>query len=388
MGAAKIFTFHRVALADRYCDSLEGQGIADSRSGLFLAAPRRTGKSTFLREDLVPAMQKRGWTTIYVDLWADKSKDPAPLITGAVKTKLASFAGTITKLARASGLEKVNVFGALSLNLDSMALPAGLTLADALEALVQAGKAPVAIVIDEAQHALSAQSGLDAMFALKAARDQLNQGSGQQQLSIVLTGSNRDKLAHLVLKRTQPFFGSQVTRFPLLEKEFTDAYTDFVNPQLATSNQFAYDDMFEAFKLVGHRPEMLRSIVAEIALNAGANHLGEDLRNGAEEIKQRMWGALQSEFAELSDIQRAVLETIINEGRNFIPFSEASMRAYAQLLKQERVAIPSVQAALDALREKGLVWRAAYGDYALEDESLVAWYKTRMQECERVGNTP
>lgn len=379
MCAAKTFTFHRPTLADSYCDSLEGQGLADSRSGLFLAAPRRTGKSTFLREDLLPAMQQRGWTTIYVDLWADKSKDPATLITGAVKTKISSFAGVVTRMAKAAGLEKVNVFGALSLNLESLELPKGLTLSDGLEALVEAGKAPVAIVIDEAQHALSTQAGVDAMFALKAARDHLNQGSGQQRLFIVLTGSNRDKLAHLVLKRTQPFFGSQVTRFPLLGKDFTDAYADFVNPQLADSNQFAHNDMFEAFKLVGHRPEMLRSIVGDIALNAGAEHLGEELKNGAEELKERMWGAMESEFADLPDIQRAVLETIISQGKNYVPFSEASMRAYASLLEQEKVSVPSVQAALDALREKGLVWRAAYGDYALEDESLASWYKTKIQ---------
>jgi hypothetical protein len=282
-------------------------------------------------------------------------------------------------MAKASGLEKVNVFGALSLNLESLELPKGLTLTDALEALVQAAKAPVAIVIDEAQHALSTQAGVDSMFALKAARDHLNQGTGHQRLFIVLTGSNRDKLAHLVLKRTQPFFGSQVTRFPLLSKDFTDAYTNFVNPQLADSNQFAHEDMFEAFKLVGHRPEMLRNIVGEIALNAGADHLGEELKNGAEEIKERMWGAVESEFADLPDIQRVVLETIIAQGKNYVPFSEASMRAYASLLHQKKVSVPSVQAALDALREKGLVWRAAYGDYALEDESMASWCKNRVQ---------
>lgn len=378
MCASKTFTFHRPILADSYCNSLEGLGFVDSRSGLFLAAPRRTGKSTFLREDLLPAMQRRGWTTIYVDLWTDRSKDPAVLITSAVKAKIGSFAGVITKMAQATGLEKINVFGALSLNLASLELPGGITLADALEVLAQAGRAPVAMIIDEAQHALSTQAGVDAMFALKAARDHLNQGMGQQGLFIVLTGSNRDKLAHLVLKRTQPFFGSQVTRFPLLGKDFTDAYVDFVNPQLAASNQFTYDDMFEAFRLVGHRPEMLRSIVGEIALHAGANHLGEELKNNAEEIKESMWGAMESELAELSEIQRAVLETVIAQGRNYVPFSEASMRAYATLMQQEKVLVPSVQAALDALRDKGLVWRAAYGDYALEDESLASWYKTRL----------
>ena len=142
--------------------------------------------------------------------------------------------------------------------------------------------------------------------------------------------------------------------------------------------------MFEAFRLVGHRPEMLRSIVGEIALNAGAGYLGEALKNGAGDIKARMWGAMESEFADLPDMQRAVLETMIDQGKNYVPFSEASMRAYATRLQQEKVAVPSVQAALDALRDKGLVWRAAYGDYALEDESLANWYQTRTQG--RVGN--
>lgn len=90
---------------------------------------------------------------------------------------------------------------------------------------------------------------------------------------------------------------------------------------------------------------------------------------------------MESEFAELPDIQRVVLETIIAQGKNYAPFSEASMRADASLLQQEKVSVPSIQAAVDALREKGLVWRATYGDYALEDESLAVWYKTRIRRA-------
>lgn len=35
---------------------------------LFLAAPRRTGKSTFLRQDLAPEAENLDWLPIYVDL--------------------------------------------------------------------------------------------------------------------------------------------------------------------------------------------------------------------------------------------------------------------------------------------------------------------------------
>jgi hypothetical protein len=47
------FTFKRVSLAQAYCDSLAGKGIVNATSGLFLAGPRRVGKSTFLINDLI-----------------------------------------------------------------------------------------------------------------------------------------------------------------------------------------------------------------------------------------------------------------------------------------------------------------------------------------------
>lgn len=109
------------------------------------------------------------------------------------------------------------------------------------------------------------------MFALKAARDQLNQGrEGEGSgLHLVFTGSNRDKLAHLVLGKSQPFFGSSIRSFPLLGKAFTQAYTEHLNAHLAKTNQFNAAHIDEAFELVGRRPEMLRTIVGEVALELG-----------------------------------------------------------------------------------------------------------------------
>ncbi len=47
-----------------------------------------------------------------------------------------------------------------------------------------------------------------------------------------MTGSNRDKLAQLVIKKEQPFFGSDITAFPLLGKDYTDFFTAKVNKAL------------------------------------------------------------------------------------------------------------------------------------------------------------
>ncbi len=174
-----------------------------------------------------------------------------------------------------------------------------------------------------------------------------------------------------------PFYGCRITRFPLLDRRFSDSFTNFVNAKLAANNQFAAGDVFEAFKLVGHRPEMLRNIIADLALEGNAETLASQLKAGAAAFRERIWGAMESEFAALSPIQRAVLERILQQGYDYAPFSEVSLKAYAALAEED-VTVADVQGALNALRQKNLIWQAAYGDYALEDESMALWYKNRL----------
>ena len=80
--------FHRPQLADRLAEQiLHTSPTSASPSGVFLAAPRRTGKSTFVREDLRPALQKRGALVLYADLWVDRSTDPSELLSAAIRTE-------------------------------------------------------------------------------------------------------------------------------------------------------------------------------------------------------------------------------------------------------------------------------------------------------------
>ena len=53
--------FHRPGLAARIAGQvLHVSPTSASSSGVFLAAPRRTGKTTFMREDLAPALSEKG----------------------------------------------------------------------------------------------------------------------------------------------------------------------------------------------------------------------------------------------------------------------------------------------------------------------------------------
>lgn len=216
-----------------------------------------------------------------------------------------------------------------------------------------------------------------AMFALKAARDYLNQGvDTQQRLFLVFTGSNQDKLSRLVLKRDQPFYGCRVSKFPLLDRGYADDYTRFINTKLANDNQFDADDMWAAFDLVGRRPEMLKAIIADLALEGGTESLRDKLNRGAQAFRSNIWGEMDSDFNALTKIQQAVLVRLIDAGTAFEPFKETSLVAYSAYAGR-RVSTSDAQAALAALREKNLVWQAAYGDYALEDESMATWYNSQ-----------
>lgn len=373
--------FHRKALAEALVRDLAGESFADYSSGLFLAAPRRTGKSTFLENDLTPECAARGWLPVYVDLWINREVDPAELIAGAIGRALSEFESTARKAAKKAGIDKINLLRTLSWDFSKPQLPAGTTLAKALEVLHEGSGQMVVLIVDEAQHALNSESGLNAMFALKAARDQLNRGNRPDGLRLVFTGSSRDKLANLVLKSKQPFYGAHITAFPLLGRDFVEFVTGVWNTRLAATNQFNADDLEYAFGLVGRRPEMLNALLTEVSVGLGeASNLAELLRTGALNHQAGVWSDYESAYNDLSPLQKAVLEVMaerVISKQPFTPFSEQTFNDVNRKLElagsDANASTPNVQKALDVLREKELVWKASRGEYALEDSSMADW---------------
>lgn len=369
------FIFERPALAKVYCDSLMGKGIAHATSGLFLTAPRRVGKSTFLLRELIPEATKRKWTTIYIDLWADKNANLADIITDAIKNKIIESENKLRKMIKKIKLDKINLMGSFVINFANSDWSENLTLPNALMLLYKVLEQPILLIIDEAQQALMHEKAMNAMFAIKSARDQMNNLGQDPALMLVFTGSSRDKLGHLVLKKNQPFFGSEVTSFPLLNKDYTDTFTDWVNQNLAASNQFAKENMYYAFKLVGHRPEILRQIAGRIALSGEANRFAELLQQDALIWQNRVWEEHENSFHSLTLLQKVILQILIKQGHYWSPFSEESMLLYSQMTGQKDISTATVQTALQGLRELNLVWHSGRGAYALEDESFAEWFK-------------
>lgn len=366
--------FHRTAIAaDLANKALQSGAGTAATSGLFLAAPRRTGKSTFLREDLRPALEKAGALVLYVDLWADRQAEPGSVIVNAVRAELARFDGVIAKLAKATGMEKVSVGGALTFSLDKVGSGRGVPLAAALAALSDEVRKTIVLIIDEAQHAITSQGGMDALFALKAARDELN-SSSHHGLRVIATGSNRDKLAMLRSSRDQAFFGAPLVSFPRLDRDFVAWFCDNVGLPAALD----VDQTHELFVQTQHRPEML---------GAAADQLRYDFNLQAGEVAQRFQQEVLQQIEEannellrvvhsLTPLQSTVLRVIAARGTAYAPFEAATMAAYGAVMNasgQEpgyKLDASQIQSALQALQDKALVWKAQRGVYALEESGL------------------
>jgi hypothetical protein len=379
--ASAEFHFPRRRQAEAIMAGLKGEGLADYGSGLFLAAPRRTGKSTFLRRDLLPVMEKDDVLPIYVDLWSDRDKDPADLLAAAIRRAIADNGRPAAKLARNMGLTKVGVGSFISFDLDRIGKPDGVTLSDALRHLRAVTGRRIALIVDEAQHALSSEAGVSAMFGLKAARDAMNQvpdGENARGLLLVFTGSHRDKLANLVMRRDQPFFGAAITSFPLLGRDFADALTAWTNTRLSAASRIDPDVVHDAFKLLGHRPELIRQAIATAALNPAETGTVNDLLSiEARRLREGMLEALRQELAGLTPVQAAVLRSVAADG-SLAPFSAKALKGYAELAGKP-VEVTDAQGALDALRKKGLIWKSDRSVYLLEDPVISDLMRERDQ---------
>lgn len=365
--------FHRELLAaDLASKVLFVAPTSASGSGLFLAAPRRTGKSTFLREDLRPQLEKQGALVVYVDLWEDRRADPGDVIVQAVRAALSRHDGVITRLARSAGMEKVTV-GGVAFSLDRVGLGQGVSLSAALAALSDETGRVIVLIIDEAQHAITSERGSDALFALKAARDELN-SSRHKGLRIVATGSNRDKLAMLRNSRDQAFYGAPLVSFPPLGPDYVAWFCERVG--LAAPLDPAM--VQELFVRAAYRPEVL---------GAAADALRFEFGLAPQDVPSRFAAAVQEQIVASSDellrvvhsltpLQSAVLKVLARRGADYAPFEGATLQAYLTVLQASQPAgetkadVPAVQQALIALQEKALVWRAARGVYALEEASL------------------
>lgn len=365
--------FSRPALAAQMAKQLIHPGALDEglRSGLFLSGLRRTGKTTFLLNDLIPALEQEGAIVIYVDLWTNTSVSPALLIHSAIRKTMAQLqtAGShvLSKLARVSSLDVAALGFKFGFKLDQVGEPSGITLAQALTDLVDQTKTDVVLIVDEVQQAMTSEDGNNLLLALKATRDAINpRPDTPGHFLFIGTGSHRALVSELTARRSQAFAGATSVPFPLLDADYVEHLFDRLNNDgvaILPSLPVAVD----AFHTLGNRPEEIIKALRHLQhIPAGSNpdaHLpviALTLRSAAADIEL-------AKVEQLGGLATAIFERVAaTDGDAKGVFSNDAASDYSRAVGRE-VRVEEIQPVVNELMAANILMRRGHGLYGVTD---------------------
>ena len=366
--------YRRPELAAQMSQRLLHPGVLDEglRSGLFLSGLRRTGKTTFLLNDLIPALEAAGALVIYVDLWSDTRTSPATLVLAAVKKTLADLqtpaSSLLRKLKRVGGAD-VGAFGfKFGFKLDSVGAEGGTTLAQALTEVVDQARTDVVLIVDEVQHALTSEDGNQMLLALKAARDAINARPATPGHFIFIgTGSHRALVSELTARRNQAFAGATSVPYPVLNGDYVAHLLKRLTREGAAALPSAAVAT-QAFATLGNRPEEMLKALRQLSrhLPPGANpdeHLpviAATLRSTAADIELM-------KVEQLGSLATAIFERIAStDGGARGLFSSEAAADYTKAVGRE-VRVEEIQPVVNDLLAANLIMRRGHGMYGVTD---------------------
>jgi len=374
--------FHRHALATQMADQLLKPGLLDQglRSGLFLSGLRRTGKTTFLQQDLIPALEASGALVIYVDLWADTKADPAALVHASIRKAMEELqrpaSGALARLKRIKALD-VGVAGLkFSFQLNELGARGGPTLAQALTELVDLARTDVVLIVDEVQQALATNDGSQMLLAIKAARDAINPRPATPGHFIFIgTGSHRAQVVGMTLQGKHAFAGASSIDYPTLGEDYVAHLLHGIAEEGAKVVP-GLEAASAAFQTLGRRPEeMIRALrLLQQQKPRDADRylpvIAATLKGAAADVELR-------KMEDLGVLATAIFSRIAGtEGDATGLFAAEALAQYAQTVGRD-VTADQVQRVTEELRDANLIMRKHHGIYAVTDPSVQEAWRER-----------
>ena len=370
---AQDLVFHRPPYAQALAQQLLHPGPLDQGllSGVFLSGIRRIGKTTFIKQDFIPALLDHGALVLYVDLWTDRTRPPMGLLQEAVRAAAAELeqpASTLLqKLRRVKGANFGLAGISLGLQLDGLGTPAGATLAEVFVELVRKAQGDVVLVIDEVQQAMASQDGQDMLFALKAARDRVNTATDLPgRLLIVGTGSHKSLVTDMATRRSQAFAGAHTASFEPLGMDYVEWFLKRVSDAgLAVPSLQA---AFAGFRDVGSRPEELAKAVRQLQDEIAAGRAAD-----ADTAFATICATLATAAAEL-DVQSiqdagelaALVFSRIATGQARGLYAADTLASFSNTLGRE-ISANDITPAIDKLVAANLIVRKGHGHSEIAD---------------------
>lgn len=365
--------FQRPELAEEMANQLLHPGVLDEglRSGLFLSGLRRTGKTTFLRNDLIPALEEAGALVIYVDLWSDTLANPATLVHNAIRKTLKELqtpgSPLLEMLKRVSSADIGAAGFTFGFKLDSIGNSGGPTLAQALTEVVDQAKTHLVLIIDEVQHAISSDDGNQLLLALKAARDAINPRPNTPGYFLFIgTGSHRAQVSELTAKRNQAFSGATSAAYPVLKGDYVGYLLNRLAMTVKKEKLPSREVAIEAFNTLGNRPEEMLKALRQLMQQEGDPDVFLPV------IASTLCSAAASIELEKVELLGSLAQAIFNkiastEGDARGIFSTDAAAEYSKTVGRE-VRVEEIQPVVIALVAENIIMRRGHGIYAITDQ--------------------
>jgi hypothetical protein len=358
--------FARPELADSYLEAFDLK--LSSARGLF--ARRRMGKTEFLRRDLLPAAQQRGYLVAYTNLWDSRSSPDSALVASltdalepqGIKAVLSRLGRPVSKV-RASAKMPGGVEGSLEAELSAPELDRTTALREVLKQLDRQKK-PLLLVIDEAQ-VLARAEHADFAHALRAGLD-----VRKDRIKVIFAGSSETTLREMFARASEPFYNwAALEPFPLLGEEFV-AFTIKLTNRMAR-NRLTLEQGKHAFEELHCTPEFFKRFIERYMLyqlqgvEAARAHTKASVFSDESFLKQ--WNGM-------STADQAVIAMLARGATDL--HSAAGLSRLSAYLGKPATKNTAAQA-LRRLQAQNVVTRLAIGDYRIEDEAFAEWIRRR-----------
>lgn len=351
--------------------------LAHERIAMF--GPRQTGKTTLLRDEVIPYVQSRRAVAVYIDCWMDMD-DPLQGINYALQKALEGLSVKPRGVRRA-GSTPVKRLGVMGASIDLGDPPTrhtperpALMLDSLLTQILDETRHDLVLVFDEFQSIAAARNGPQIAASLRAALTQAD-----KRMGAIFSGSSDVQLLDMFSRTNTPLYGFARTEgyeplgpdfIGFVARKFREATRRDLNQALA----------HEAFLQLGTQPEPFLHAVSLVMANPAWN-LDRALDEMLSQQSPNKWSAT---WRGLTGLQQVALR-LVYEDR---PPTAADSVAWAATQLGARVAASSISRALEALAAKGMLDRRADGrGWILIDPVQRAWLK-RNPQAEIKGATP
>lgn len=354
-----LWHFPRAELAKQVLGLFES-GLS---SALVFFAPRRMGKTEFLRKDIQPLADKKGFETVYFSFLdsgaTSQLKFTDTLLQFADKTGLQRTQKSTFARIRKIGADVAGIGGGV-LELDT-AKEESFDMISLFTSLSKHGK--ILLLLDEVQVLAQYDSNQLFIAGLRTALDM-----HKDTIKVIFTGSSREGLRRMFSQSSAPFFHfGQNLQFPELTRQFTD-HLSLVYKKI-TKQILEPDLLWDAFQEMGCVPQLARSLVERLALNPDISIL-----TAKEQLLNDVFN--DRAYIELWDKASKLEQMLLNEiaqGTESL-FSEMNRQKFAKRLGIEELAVSSTQSALRVLQRKLLIGRSPdRSGYFIDDPNFNRW---------------